>query len=115
MRRELCSKEEVLEAVAGLFLTQPFGMPLCKDKQSHLTQLAAEAVQLVDPRSDLGLELLSFRGKSSLISEGCFLLASLYDQFFEGMEMLFKYTFVEIGIVKIWRNSGGVEVFMLEL
>lgn len=90
-------------------------MPLCKDKQSHLTQLAAEVVWLSDRRSDLGLELLSFRGNTSLISAGCFLLATLYDQLFDGMEMLSKYTFVERGIVKIWRNSGGVEAFMFEL
>lgn len=89
-------------------------MPLCKDEQRRLTQLAAEAVRLVDCRSDLALELLGFRGKTSSISEDCFLLTSLYDQLFEGMEMLFKCAFVERGIFKIWRNSGVVEAFMLE-
>lgn len=72
-------------------------------------------MRLVDGRSDLGLELLSFRGKTSSIFEDCFLLTSLYDELFEGMEMLFKYTFVERGILKIWRNSGRIEAFMLEL
>lgn len=100
MKRELCSTKEVVEALVGLFLIQPFEMPLCKDKQSHLTQLAAEAVWLADCKSDLGLELLSFRGETSLISADCFLLISLYDQLFEGMEMLSKYTLVKRGIVK---------------
>lgn len=95
----------VVEALEGLFLIQPFGMPLWKDKQSHLSQQAA---------AHLGGELFSFRGKNSLIFESCFLPAVLYNQLFEGMEMLFEHTFVERRIVKIWRNSW-VETFMLEL
>lgn len=89
-------------------------MSLCKDKQSHLSQQAAEAVQLVDCRSHLEVELISFRGKTSLIFESCFLLPSSYKQLLEGMEMLFECTFVERRIVKIWRSSG-VETFMFEL
>lgn len=104
----------MVEALEGLFLIQLFGMPLCKDKQSHLFQQAAETVQLVDCRSHLGVEFFSFRNKTSLIFESCFLLASLYNQLFEGIEMVFKHTFVERRIVKIWRNSG-VETFILEL
>lgn len=84
-------------------------MPLCKDKQGHLSQQAADHC-----RSHLGLGLFSCRGKTSLIFESCFSLASLYNQLFDGMEMLFEHTFVERRIVKVWRNSG-VETFMLEL
>lgn len=104
----------VVEALEGLFLIQPFRLPLCKDKQSHLFQQAAETVQLVDCRSHLDVEFFSFRDKISLIFESCFLLASLYNQHFEGIEMVFKHIFVERRIVRIWRNSG-VETFMLEL
>lgn len=104
----------MVEALEGLFLIQPFGMPLCKDKQSHLFQWAAEAVQLVDCRSRLGVELFSFSDKTSLVFESCFLLGSLYNQLFEGMEMLFEHTFVERRIIKIWRNSG-IETSMFKL
>lgn len=60
----------VVGALEGLLLIQPFGMPLCKDKQSNLSQQAAAAA--VDCRSHLGVELFSFRGKTSWIFESCF-------------------------------------------
>lgn len=96
-----------------LFLVQPFGMPLCKDKQSHLSQQVAEAVRLVGCTSHLGVELFSFRAKPVRFLKVAFCWPVYITSFFEGMEMLFEHTFVERRIVKIWRNNG-VETFMLE-
>jgi len=82
---------------------------LCKNEQSHLTQLAAEAVCLGDHRITLDVELPIFRVKPA-VSKGCFLMTN---NFLRGHKCFSNTYLQKNGIVKIRRN-GGVEAFMLE-